>query len=79
MSPWSSSKALTYLIEDAYILIRDWLDESYSLSLGGGYSIEFPARFVDECISKYLVTITGDSKQLSSNLHHTQARVRQLF
>ena len=79
-SPWSSNKALGFLVEDIYVLLRDWMDfNSKASSYGSFEQLDFPARFVDESISKYLVTISNDAKQLSSNLHHLQANVRQRF
>ena len=79
LSPWSSNKALTFLIEDIYVLLREWIEAGQQSSRGLYQQSDFPARFVDEAISKYLVTISSDAKQLSASWHQIQAKVRQRF
>ncbi len=42
------------------------------------HSNEFPARLIDESISKYLVTLHGDVKSLVATLHQIQSQIRTL-
>ena len=87
IAPWSSNKALLYLVNEIYALVETWLNrirlpgtplvERQDLSLMNRN--EFSAKLVDEAISKYLVTIPSDSKELQRNLHQLQSRVRRLI
>jgi nuclear pore complex protein Nup155 len=58
LAPWSSNKALSYLIEDIYALLRDWIKYPSPFMTGLYQAPDFPARIVDEAIRKYLVTIS---------------------
>ncbi|KAL2917260.1 hypothetical protein HK105_203325 [Polyrhizophydium stewartii] len=79
LPPWSSNAALVFLIKDIEALLTKWLEHVRSLT-GSAYEKEdFPARTVDEAISKYLVTIREDETQLVAALHQIQTRLRRTF
>ena len=78
-SPWTSNKALVFLIQDIQALLTKWLEFVRSQSSASVEREEFPARFVDEAISKYLVSVHEDEVQLISALNRIQSRVRSVF
>jgi hypothetical protein len=78
LSPWTSNKALVFLIEEIYVLLRDWILSTAHPQLRTTID-SFPAHLIDEAISKYLVTISSETRQLSANLHQLQSLVRQHF
>ncbi|KAI8929792.1 Non-repetitive/WGA-negative nucleoporin C-terminal-domain-containing protein [Entophlyctis helioformis] len=79
LPPWSSNDALLFLVRDIQVLLTKWLEHVGSLAATANEREEFPARTVDEAISKYLVTIREDETQLVAALHQIQARLRRSF
>ncbi|KAI9102693.1 Non-repetitive/WGA-negative nucleoporin C-terminal-domain-containing protein [Phlyctochytrium arcticum] len=71
LPPWSSTKALIYLLEDITVLINEWLRFQAPEDV--------PRRALDDAIDRYLVTIHdgGEARDLVRRLHILAVRVRQ--
>ncbi|KAH6585687.1 hypothetical protein BASA50_001021 [Batrachochytrium salamandrivorans] len=79
LPPWSSNKALVFLIQEIHALLDKWLEHVRTLAASSYEREEFPARTVDEAISRYLVTIHEDETQLVDALHKIQSKLRRAF
>lgn len=85
LPPWSSPKAIAFLIQNAVTVIERWFEHIRSPSVGiyerffPLISDDFPARLIDEALSKYLVSVPVSSKPLISKLQAIQSRVRSTF
>lgn len=82
--PFTTNAALTYLIRAILQCIKQWL-ETMRQTMTSGYDRylicytrnEFPARLVDEAISKYLITLQQDGDAiLVQQLKFLQSQVR---
>lgn len=78
MPPWSTTRAVEYLIKSIAVLLERWLEYIRSPLVSGYDRDEFPARLVDESLSKYLVAVQED-KELIKVLQNLQSRVRCIF
>ena len=80
LPPWSPGNALVFLIESTLFLIERWFDHIRSPSVSMYERDEFPARLIDEALSKYLMN-DGVSRQrlVMEQLTLIQKRVRVLF
>ncbi|KAL1918592.1 uncharacterized protein VTP21DRAFT_2614 [Calcarisporiella thermophila] len=77
--PWQGTNALLFLVEGIQRLLCEWFEY-----LGGPNATiadkeSFPAKLVDECITKYLLTITMDGAGLKNRLQILQERIRKEF
>jgi nuclear pore complex protein Nup155 len=79
LPPWSSNKALVYLIQNMAYLLEEWFEYIRSPSVSFYEREEFPARAVDEVLSKYLVNVPHSETTLLDRLHAIQSRVRSTF
>ena len=79
LPPWSSNKALVYLIQNLAFLLEGWFEYIRSPSVSFYEREEFPARTVDEVLSKYLVNVPHSDTLLLDRLHVIQSRVRSTF
>lgn len=79
LPPWSSPKSLSFLIQNLAFIIEKWFDHIRSPSVSLYERSEFPARTIDEVLSKYLVNVPHTSTSLLDRLHAVQSRVRSTF
>ncbi|KAI8826080.1 Non-repetitive/WGA-negative nucleoporin C-terminal-domain-containing protein [Fimicolochytrium jonesii] len=76
LPPWSSPRALTFLLEDIAVLISDWLRERKSGA--GDPSTHIPVQIIDDAIQKYLVTVhDGEARELVARLQTLAHRIRE--
>lgn len=80
LPPWSSNKSLVYLIENILFVIEQWFEYIRSPTVSVYERDEFPARIVDEALSKYLVGVPHSNKSLlMDQLQAVQSRVRTFY
>ncbi|KAJ8324908.1 hypothetical protein O5D80_006438 [Batrachochytrium dendrobatidis] len=79
LPPWSSNKALAFLIQEILVLLEKWLKHVRTLPTTSYEKEDFPIPIVDEAISKYLVTIHADETQIVDALHKIQSQLRRAF
>ncbi|KAI8902657.1 Nup133 N terminal like-domain-containing protein [Globomyces pollinis-pini] len=78
-SPWSSSKGIRLLIQNAIYLIEKWFDHIRSPIADRFEREEYPVRIIDEALSNYLITTPNDAGSLRDSLTRVQSRVRSAF
>ena len=80
MEPWHTPTAISFLLEEIYCLLREWL-ETMSQATSTNYERDtFPVRLVDDAISKYIVVLaSGTSPQLMINFQTLQRHLRHAF
>ncbi|KAK9759808.1 hypothetical protein K7432_016807 [Basidiobolus ranarum] len=78
LPPWQSPSSMEFLLEEIYILMNEWitLDKQRNFSEDNE---SLPAKFIDESISKYLVTLATTNSTLVNKFHELQRRIRQLY
>ncbi|KAJ3021614.1 hypothetical protein HKX48_008183 [Thoreauomyces humboldtii] len=75
LAPWSSARALTFLLEDVAVLITEWLRDRKNPD----GSADVPVQVLDDAIQKYLVTVhDGDARELVGKLQMLAHRIREL-
>ncbi|KAJ3262351.1 hypothetical protein HK103_002792 [Boothiomyces macroporosus] len=79
LPPWSSNEAIAFLIHNILKLVQTWFDYIRSPATGFYERDEFPAREIDEVLSKYLSNLPMDNKSLSNEIQKLQSRLRSAF
>ncbi|KAK9723027.1 hypothetical protein K7432_002235 [Basidiobolus ranarum] len=76
LPPWQTPASLELLFKEIYLLLNDWL----SVENSDNENLEpFPAKIVDESITKYLVTLATTDSPLVPKFHSMQRRIRKQY
>ncbi|KAJ3276819.1 hypothetical protein HDV01_002873 [Terramyces sp. JEL0728] len=79
LPPWSSNDAIAFLINNILKLVQIWFDYIRSPATSFYEREEFPAREIDELLSRYLSNLPMDNKVLSRDIQKLQSRLRSSF
>ncbi|KAJ3360587.1 hypothetical protein HDU91_004501, partial [Kappamyces sp. JEL0680] len=84
LPPWSGASQCLYLVENITFHVGLWFEHVRSPTCSIYERGEFPARVVDEALSKYLLSIPPGTSSPSTlafreRLHAIQSRIRSSF
>ncbi|KAI9136594.1 Non-repetitive/WGA-negative nucleoporin C-terminal-domain-containing protein [Paraphysoderma sedebokerense] len=79
-APWNSKDAQVFLLSDILILLQDWFDYVTQPTADPIERARFPAKSVDEAITKYLDNLkTASTQSLVNSFQEVQRQLKRRF